>query len=115
MPPIEEGGCRERLITHHGTAGLDCSVLILSFRCTVSLTGIWRASGLGLGRSLAAGPSGEGLSGAGGKTGQGRRARVGRPGPEDRETEEFQAQGQGGGSLVSYKVVEMQDLTLGLP
>ena len=29
---IEEVGCKERLIIHHGKAGLDCSILILSFR-----------------------------------------------------------------------------------
>ena len=32
MFPVEEVGCGERLIIHHGMAGLDYSILILSFR-----------------------------------------------------------------------------------
>ena len=50
------------MIIHHGMGGLDCSVLILSFRLSHLPYRHLEALGLGLGFSLAAGPCGGGFS-----------------------------------------------------
>ena len=111
---LEEVGCKEKLIIHHGMGGLDCSVLILSFRLSHLPYSHLEALGLGLGFSLAAGPCGGGFSrskrdGEMGAycSGNCQRATVaavaaatvaaqlGRGAMETQMGEEFQAQGEG--------------------
>ena len=50
----------------------------------------------------------------GGFSGSGREGKMGSTSGAGGETEEFQAQGQGGGRLVSHKVAEIWDLPPGL-
>ena len=86
----------------------------------VSLAGIWRVLGLGLGRTLAAGPCGGGFSGSerGGEMGstecRGRGSGWAAAWAERQMGEEFQVQGEQGGRLASHKEVERQYLPLHL-
>lgn len=65
MFPVEGVGCGERLIIHHGLAGLDCPVFIIPlvflFLLYQHLEGGWPD----LGHSLAVGPGESGSPGSG--------------------------------------------------
>ena len=110
MLPIKKVSYREGLIIHHGTAGLDCSVLILSFRFSrlpyCHLEGVRS----GLGCNLAAGPGERGFSRSGGKE----RWMADLGWRRDRRRRSFKPQGKVGGQGVeSHKVAERQGLPLG--
>ena len=109
MFPTEEVSCRERLIKHHGMAGLDYSILILSFRLSClpyrHLESVRSGSGVQSGCWPLS--PGKGSLGAGGEETWAAVA------AEERQMgEEFQAQGQWGGSPVSHKLAERWDLPL---
>ena len=110
MFPVEEVGCRERLIIHHGMAGwtVPSSFCLSGSRLPYRHLESVR-SGSGVQSGCWPLSPGKGSLGAGGEETWAAVA------AEERQMgEEFQAQGHGGGSLVSHKVAERRDLPPGV-